>query len=473
MRPIIATIRPEIAANEDLSDAMERLARLEIHCEAKDFGRPPPLLANLYELACGRPFEANSGAIIRFSDAARPQADEPRLQVVWMRIDTARGDLACGSGRRITLAERLDALKPKLMAALASGSALLVLDWSHEEARPFRSADIARIAARYAIKPHNIAILAEGADPHDAFVDDEADPLVLGANAMVTRLWRLLFGARIRRDEFRAPFGFAASGPRTRVHPYILVNDEASATRANLVARLLEHPKRGLIAFPKDRFRRNMPGSAPFRAELDSVSLFHERGDNHARVETFLAAKGNLVIEPPVGPEAREAFKFLPAEALYHATLMIVAEPQMARPGPRSLSPGTLKALVTGLPYIVFGAPGTIGLLRSSGFDVLDDFVDHSYDAEADPAARFAAAFEALEAHLAGPAAFTIAEQDRLVTAAAHNRRVFEGPFLAQWLAKPLTRLHDRHPLIATPYLSLAGLEGLAADTGGAPRTHH
>lgn len=471
MKPIIATIRPEIAAHEHLHEAMERLVRLEVHCEGKDFGRPPPLLAELFELVAGRPFEAGSGALVRFEDARRPASAEPRLQVVWMRIDTPRGDLACGSGRRITLAERLDALRPKVMAALASGSALLALDWSHEDPRTFRSADIARIAARYAIKPRNIVILAEGADPHDEGGD--ADTPLVSANATVALLWRLLFGARIRRDEFRAPFGFAASGPRTRVHRYVLANHEASATRANLVTRLLERPERGLLSFPKDRFRRNMPGSAPFRAELDSVSLFHERGDNLARIEAFLAAKGNLVIEPPVGPEAREAFKFLPAEALYHATLMIVAELQMARSGPRSLSADTLKALSTGLPFIVFGAPGTIALLRETGFDVLDDFFDHTYDAEDDPAERFAAAFEALETHLARPAAFTVAEQDRLVTAAAHNRRIFEGPCLGRWLAGPVTALHDRHPLVATPYLSLAGLDGLGAGAATVSRTHH
>lgn len=473
MTATIAQIRPEIEGNEVLRGAMRRLSRLEIHCEAKDFGRPPLLLANLFELAVGRPFEAAQGTRILFEGTHAPNIAEPRLPVVWMRIDTSRGDLACGSGRRISLAERLDALRPKMLGALAAGRALLVLDWSHDARRVFRPADIARIAERYEIKPQSILILAQGADPHDTVFSGADDPAVVAAHALVPQLWRLLFGRRVRSEEFRAPFGFAASGPRSRVHPYVLVNHEASATRANLVTRLLERPERGLISFPKDRFRRNMPGSAPFRTELDSISLFHERGDNRTRVDTFLATRGNLVIEPPVGPEAREAFKFLPAEALYHARMMIVAELEMTRPGPLSLSADTLKALATGLPYVVFGAPRTIALLEKSGFDVLADFVDHTYDGEEEPAARFAAAFAALETVLKRGAAFTVAEQDRLVNAAAHNRRVFEGPFLDTWLASPLTSLYERHPLVATPSFALPAHHAMAPRIPSFSRTQH
>lgn len=462
MKPAIATIRSEIEDNANLQTAIGHLQRLDIHCEAKDFGRPPPFLAALFELAAGRPFESRAGVPIRLEGAASlagPAAS--RLPVVWMRIDTERGHLALGSGRRIGLAERLDALEPVKLAALANGEAQLILDWSHERAQTISTTPITRCAARYGIPAAHIAILTQSAEP--AGPPAPGEPHIIGAHALVPLLWRLLFsGLRVRPGEFRAPFGFAAAGPRERPCHYVMVNEEGSALRANLVSRLLEEPQRGLIAFPKDRFRHTMPGSEPFRTALDAISLFHERGDNHARVEAFLAQKGNLVIEPPMGADARAAFRFIPTEALRKATLAIVCEQEMSGPGPRSLASDALKAIVAGLPFLHFGAPGTMALLAEEGFDVLDDLVDHGYDAEPDPAIRFATAREALEAFLARPAAFTVAEQDRLVNAAAHNRRVFEGPLLGRWVGAPLTALAACHPCLGAPQPSLSALQGLA-----------
>ena len=45
-----------------------------------------------------------------------------------------------------------------------------------------------------------------------------------------------------------------------------------------------------------------------------------------------------------------------------------------------ALSEKIFRALVTPAPWIVYAAPGTVNYLRSLGFDVLDDLVDHSYD---------------------------------------------------------------------------------------------
>ncbi len=477
MKPIIATIRPEIEANPRLHEAVDRLTQLEIHCDAKDFGRPAPLLANLFELVAGRPFEAGPSARIRFESADHVVPDGPRLPVLWLRIDTARGDLGGISGRRISLAERLDALSNEVAGLLASGRALLVLDCSHRGEFPFPAEDMVRIAARYGIPMANIAVLNPHAAPLDAApVHDEADATLLGASAGILQLWRLLFGVRVRGDEFRAPFGFAAAGPRNRRFHYICVNREASALRATLVARLLERPERGLISFPKDRFQRNMPGSEPFRTEIDQISLYHERGDNHARVEAFLTTKTSLVIEPPSNPAARWGFDLMPAEALKQSMLQVLCEPQMGGPEPGGLSEPALKAIVAGLPFVLFGAQGAVERLREAGFDVLDDIVDHTYDGEADPAARFAGAYETLENFLAfqgRPPAMTVAEQDRLVQAAAHNRLVFEGPLMERWFARPIDRLYHRHPLVRATHAAQTGLDGLAPYIPSFVHAHH
>lgn len=461
MKPIIATIRHEIEENGQLRTAIAQLQEFRIHCEAKDFGRPPPFLAALFELAAGRPFETAPGSFVRLEGRADLAARRggPRLPVVWMRIDTDRGHLALGSGRRICLAERLDALEPRLLARLAAGEALLVLDWSHEAPGRFPTAYITRSAERYGIAPAAIAILTQSESP--VLVREPGEPHIVTAHAPAATMWRLLFSdVRIRPGEFRAPFGFAAAGPRARPHRYVFDAGEASAHRALLAARLVERPEPGLIAFRKDAFRHNMPGSAPFRAAIDAVSPFHERGDNLALVEAFLARKANLVIPPPPGEDAREAHRFLPAEALARAMLTIVADLEMTADDASALSTDALKAIVTGLPFVVFGAPGTVALLAETGFDVLDDVIDHGYDAEPDPAARFAAAFEALEAFLDRPASFAVDEQDRLVNAAAHNRRVFQGALLGRLVAAPLEHLGACHPRRAR--LPAAGLDALA-----------
>lgn len=45
-----------------------------------------------------------------------------------------------------------------------------------------------------------------------------------------------------------------------------------------------------------------------------------------------------------------------------------------------ALSEKIFRALVTPAPWIVYAAPGTVNYLKSLGFDVLDDIVEHSYD---------------------------------------------------------------------------------------------
>lgn len=469
MKPIVATIRPEIENNPRFRDAMERLTRFEIHCEARDFGRPAPFLANLFELVAGRPFETDAGAVVRFEGAAPATAHDERLAMLWLRIDTPRGDLAAISGRRISLGERLGALTSRVDDLLTSGRALLVLDSSHRGGQHLDPGEALRVAARYGIPATSIVVLDQNIEA------DDVDGPILGANAGIVQLWRLLFGPRVRGEEFRAPFGFAAAGPRTRRYPYVSVSHEASAVRANLVARLVERAERGLIAFPKDRFRRNMPGSEAFRAELDRISLFEERGDNHARVEAFLASKGNLVIEQPSNPADRHGFELIPAHALRQSMLSIVCEPQMGPPGSTDLAEAALKSLVAGLPFVVFGAYNAVARLADAGFDVLDDLVDHAYDAEPDPAARFASAWQALETvldrHSSSPA-MSVAEQDRLVCAAAHNRRIFHGPLMEHWLAHPLVALHDRHPLVQGAFAARSGFDGLAPHLPTFVRAH-
>ena len=48
------------------------------------------------------------------------------------------------------------------------------------------------------------------------------------------------------------------------------------------------------------------------------------------------------------------------------------------------LSEKTFKPLAAGQLFLIFGGTGTIQFLRDIGFDVFDDYLDHSYDIEPD-----------------------------------------------------------------------------------------
>jgi len=59
----------------------------------------------------------------------------------------------------------------------------------------------------------------------------------------------------------------------------------------------------------------------------------------------------------------------------------IVMEPYFERPDSICFSEKTMRVLQLPRPWVLFGSTGSVSKLRDMGFDVFDDFVDHSYDA--------------------------------------------------------------------------------------------
>ena len=62
-----------------------------------------------------------------------------------------------------------------------------------------------------------------------------------------------------------------------------------------------------------------------------------------------------------------------------------------------AFSEKTFRALQTPRPWILFASPGAVEVLRKSGFDVMDDVVDHSYDTIEDAEHRLDAIIQELE----------------------------------------------------------------------------
>ena len=68
-------------------------------------------------------------------------------------------------------------------------------------------------------------------------------------------------------------------------------------------------------------------------------------------------------------------------ERVLQTKFSIVVEPFYHRPDSVCFSEKTLRVLHLPRPWVLFGATGSVARLRNMGFDVFDDFVDHSYDA--------------------------------------------------------------------------------------------
>ena len=68
-------------------------------------------------------------------------------------------------------------------------------------------------------------------------------------------------------------------------------------------------------------------------------------------------------------------------ERVLQTKFSIVVEPFYHRPDSVCFSEKTLRVLQLPRPWVLFGATGSVDRLRNMGFDVFDDFVDHSYDA--------------------------------------------------------------------------------------------
>lgn len=445
MAHITATLLPDVEARPDVADAAAALKRLRILTEKRDFGRPPPMLASLYELFTGKAFGRSPGATITFQSADAPNpTSEPLLDLLWLRIDTRYGDLASSTGKRIALRARLDLIPRPFMDALSKGRAMLVLDWSHEGRPTFWRSHIKDIVANYGIPASAVVVLTQNTAPPEPAGTDDLH--IVNAHAFIPVFWRLIFGMPVRRGESPYTFGFAALGDGERTHRYVCANFEATATRALLAARLLDRAEPGHLSFRKDQYRRSMPGSAAFRAEINQVSLQRDKRANHLAVEGFVGANRNYTIDLPSGTHPHQASYFLPADAMRVSELDIVTEHEMGMPNQKRFTEKTLKAVIAGLPFVVFGNQGTIALLEESGLDVLPDFIDHSYDTEPEPASRFDAAWRAVEDWFDREPGFSPAELKRLADAAAHNRSVFETALFHRWVLDPISRLAALHP---------------------------
>ena len=79
-------------------------------------------------------------------------------------------------------------------------------------------------------------------------------------------------------------------------------------------------------------------------------------------------------------------------------------------------------------PWLMFNSQNAVKYLRDCGFDVLDEYVDHSYDCEPDSIKRQIMILD----QLSSPMQYTQDILDDLECRASHNRNLLKS-FSEQW----------------------------------------
>ncbi|MBR0670679.1 hypothetical protein [Neoroseomonas soli] len=335
--------------------------------------------------------------------------------------------------------ELLDLPEP-VLARLRAGEGFVAFDTS-TEGRPFSLRHVQAMHGaleRAGLPPSRAGWLQQNRDIAPYYrsycAEQGIAPMrVLTADAFGFGLWRRLAGAQPRPVCW--PFGFAlAPGPRR--YRWICLNYMLRPHRALLATWLMERPEPGHLSFST---RRPVTDVSARPILLNAVRRL-SRGDEAAvaRVAALLEEGLHLGGDTDGFANAFERVYSLPEQEVAAAELFIVTETEMASPGLGRWTEKTLKALATGLPIIVFGNLGTVAALAALGFDMLDDLVDHGYDAVAAPEDRFAAARVSVARFLARPPGFTEAEMRRLRAASAHNREVFAREILRVAALDPL-----------------------------------
>lgn len=347
----------------------------------------------------------------------------------------------------VAAAEPFLAVPDAVLGRIRDGQGLVVFDCGNEGRAlvPRHVATLHGLLDRHGIPParavwaqQNRALEA----PYRALCAERgwAPMHIVVAHSHATGLWRRLVLGRGRGLNWA--FGFAARAAGERRHRWVCLNYNLRAPRALIVARLLASGAPGFLSFSVTRETHGREADARL---LESAAALWPLAPARARaeVEALLASGIHHGSDVDGFAHPNERIYSLPVDAVAAAELFVVTETEMDGRGLVRWTEKTLKALASGLPFVVFGNAGAVRALRGLGFDLLDDLVDHAYDAQPDPARRFAAAEAAVMRFLARPPGFTAAEHARLCEAAAHNESVFRSRLIADAAFAPVARILD------------------------------
>lgn len=315
----------------------------------------------------------------------------------------------------------------------------VLFDLSHEG--PGFSGDVARQLARFAhmygVAPRRIIFVSTNEQFLADFRAHAATPKVSAGVRWVWFHHYLYQLANIAQRRHWAKLGHGyVDAPAARTVPFLSLNATPRGHRALLAYLIATHPRReafvcsftlgGPKAHPENVVRVFRAFGREFGLVWDDVAPVI--ADDSRFDRTALAD-----LAPP------ELVRTLEPELYERTRVSLVTETEMTRGEIRRTTEKVFKPVLLGQPAVVFGNPGTLGLMRSLGIDTFDDALDNGYDAVVDPPKRFAAAW-ALAGDLLADGAGLVerpAVRDRLHA----NVALFEGEMLRRAADRTMTEL--------------------------------
>lgn len=315
----------------------------------------------------------------------------------------------------------------RLRALMSEPGARLLLDTSFEGPRfdPGLATRVLAFAEALGVDPSAI-ILAQTNEVLER--DFRASPAVPPAAKRMRFAWyhHFWFALQMQAERQGLPALGHANIERggARAKRVLCLNATPRPHRLVLAHRIATHARRSdvLISFNID-----LETKASARALLQrKAGLIGKLAVDTAEVERVLAA--HAFDRTALGTQTVRALVNTIEPELYEAThASVVTETEMS-PGTKvRLTEKSLKPLLMGHPLVLFGNRDGVQQLRDVGFDVFDDWIDHGYDAMADPVQRFHSAYAQFEALLDRAPQM---RADPGVRERLHaNVAQFEGPF--------------------------------------------
>ena len=196
------------------------------------------------------------------------------------------------------------------------------------------------------------------------------------------------------------------------VHDFNCLMNRVSGERLLLLYNLFDRGllDKGMVGF-NCLYHDRDPNRLQRKKNFDTARIDCKIKD-YATQHQILSKSMPLLVNRNPDEAASQSYKTLVVESYNHDSIIAFSEK-------------IFRALQTPRPWILFGSPGSVKILRQYGFDVLDDCVDHSYDSIVNQLSRIHKILD----EVATKIDFNI---DRYWEASNHNQNLLHS-MAAQW----------------------------------------
>lgn len=192
-------------------------------------------------------------------------------------------------------------------------------------------------------------------------------------------------------------------------------------------------------------------GNVSYRLDYRGFDLGSPKNlEDRMKIFEIMLHRGNLIFEKEHevlrGLVPLQTFKQSLEQAIIDSRISLVIETYFDDPRVIAFSEKIFRALVLPRPFMLYGSAGSVGVLRSIGFDVYDDIVDHGYDDIVDNIQRQIRILDDLEAFRSLD--FSDQLRNRLERGRIHNMDLLKS--LKQRLPNRVDEIKDYLKTLAT-----------------------